>query len=255
MTTPTYLLFSNQWHFNLIGDIQVIWDEYNGADINIGVYDDGVQSNHPDLNNNYNSVLEVRNGTGGQVGQSPNIGNNDGRGTAVAGIIAAENNGEGTVGVAYGATITGVNIFNAATYGYINDTSPAGQAAFLDITNQASTFDIMSNSWSDTSSFNLPQNQSEIGGRGYLYLQEIEQNLTQGRADLGTVVVQAAGDDAVDANGSGINSSRYTITVAATDINGEATSFTNVGASVLLTAPAASYTTDLTGNTGYNALG
>jgi subtilisin-like proprotein convertase family protein len=255
MTTPTDPLFVNQWHFNLIGDIQTIWDQYNGAGINIGIYDDGVQSNHPDLNNNYSNVLEVQNGTGGTVDQSPNIGNNDGRGTAVAGIIAAENNGGGTVGVAFGAAITGVNIFDAAVYGFINDTSPAGQAAFLDVTDQASAFDIMSNSWSDTSEFNLSQNQSEIGGRDYLYLQEIEQNLTQGRGGLGTIVVQAAGDDGVDANGSGINSSRYTITVAATDINGDATSFTNVGASVLLTAPAASYTTDLTGNAGYNALG
>ena len=173
----------------------------------------------------------------------------------MAGIIAAENNGEGTVGVAYGAAITGVNIFDTATYGFINDTSPAGQATFLDVVDQASSFDIMSNSWGDTSGFNLSQNQSEIGGRDYLYLQELEQNLTQGRAGLGTIAVQAPGDDGVDANGFGINSSRYTITVAATDINGDATSFTNIGASVLLTAPAASYTTDLTGNAGYNALG
>ncbi|MBL4751904.1 MAG: S8 family serine peptidase [Amylibacter sp.] len=255
MVTPTDPLFASQWHFNLIGDIQTVWDEYTGAGISIGIYDDGIQSNHPDLNDNYNSTLEVRNSTGGLVEQSPNIGNTGGRGTAVAGIIAAENNGQGTVGVAFDATITGVNIFDAGTYGFINDTSPAGQAAFLDVTGQASSFDIMSNSWSDTSGFNSSQNQSEIGGRDFQYLQEIEQNLTQGRAGLGTVVVQAAGDDGVDANGSGINSSRYTITVAATDTNGDAASFTNVGASILLTAPAASYTTDLTGNAGYNALG
>lgn len=255
MTTPTDSLFSSQWHFNLIGDIQTIWDEYTGNGVNVGIYDDGVQSIHSDLNNNYNSGLGVRDNFGSAVKQSPNLSSNDGHGTAVAGIIAAENNGVGTVGVAYGSKLTGVNIFDSATYGYVNATTAAGQNAFFNVVSQASSFDIMSNSWGGTPSYNASQNQNTFGGFDNRYLQEIQQNSIDGRGGLGTISVQAAGNDGIDANGSGINSSRYTITVAATDSNGAATSFTNVGSSILVTAPAAAYTTDLIGSLGFNASG
>ncbi len=255
MTTPSDSLFSSQWHFNLIGDIQTIWDEYTGSGINVGVYDDGVQSTHSDLNNNYNSGLGVHDNLGSAVNQSPNIGNNAGHGTAVAGIIAAENNGVGTVGVAYGSEVTGVNIFDSGTYGFVNAGTTAGQNAFFDVVDQANSFDIMSNSWGGTPRFRSAQDQNASGGFDNRYLQELEENLTEGRGGLGTVAVQAAGNDGLDANGSGINSSRYTITVAATDSNGDAASFTNVGSSILVTAPAAAYTTDLVGSPGYNAPG
>ncbi|KAB7609817.1 S8 family serine peptidase, partial [Amylibacter sp. SFDW26] len=255
MTTPTDPLFSSQWHFPLIGDIETIWDEFTGTGINVGVYDDGVQYTHTDLDDNYDFSLEVEDTfVNVLLDGFPNISNNDSHGTAVAGLIAAENNGEGTVGVAYGASITGVNIFDENTYGYVNFSTLAGQNAFVDVVDQADNFDIMSNSWGSAPGYTAAQN---LNGNTFasLYIAELESNSADGRGGLGTIAVQAAGNDALDANGSGTNASRFTITVAATDISGNAASFTNYGASILITAPAASYTTDLTGNSGYNAAG
>jgi hypothetical protein len=47
-----------------------------------------------------------------------------------------------------------------------------------------------------------------------------------------------------------VNASRHTITVAATDSAGFAADYSNFGASILVTAPAAEVTTDLSGAAG-----
>jgi Ca2+-binding RTX toxin-like protein len=155
--------------------------------------------------------------------------------------------------VAYNASITGVNILNAMTYGFKDYVTEAGQAAFLSVIAQARGLDIMVNPWDETPSFS--ENQSNINTFEYRYLDQLEQNLTVGRNGLGTIVVQASGDDGSDANGSGMNASRYTLSVAATDMNGIASISSNFGSSILLAAPAAAYTTDLIGDDGFNQSG
>jgi hypothetical protein len=40
MVTFSDPLVAQQWHLKLLGDINTIWNEYSGADITIGVYDD-----------------------------------------------------------------------------------------------------------------------------------------------------------------------------------------------------------------------
>ncbi|MBE9477303.1 MAG: S8 family serine peptidase, partial [Proteobacteria bacterium] len=255
MTTPNDTLFPDQWHFNLIGDIETIWDQYTGRDVNIGIFADGIQFTHTDLDNNYNNTLQIVDDAGVAVSAAPNLTNNDALGTAAAGIIAAELNGDGTVGIAYRASITGVNILDATTYGFLGFTTSIGQSAFLHVIDQAASFDIMTNVWSKTAAFDLSKSQTTIGSFDYLYLQELEQNMSEGRLGLGTVVVQAAGDDGIDANGSSINASRLTISVAATQSDGSATELTNIGSSILIAAPAANITTDLIGDNGYNATG
>ena len=57
MPTPVDPLFTQQWHFPLIGNIQAIWDEFTGAGVSVGVYDQGVQYTHPDLAANYDASL------------------------------------------------------------------------------------------------------------------------------------------------------------------------------------------------------
>ncbi len=255
MTTPSDPLFPSQWHFNLIGDINAIWNEYTGDGVNIGVYGNGIQSTHSDLDDNYNSTLGVVDTNGTLILQTPNLINNAAQGTAAAGIIAAEKNGGGTVGLAYNASITGVNILDPAIYGYLHYTTSAEQSAFESVINQASSFDVMSNTWSNIASFDLSRSKTAPDSIDYLYLEQIKQNLAEGRQGLGTVVVQAVGDDGIDANGSSINSSRFTVSVAATDNNGFATELTNFGSSILISAPTAAVTTDLIGNDGLNASG
>ncbi len=250
-TTPTDPLYASQWHFTLIGDIQTIWDEYSGVGVHVGVYDSGTDYNHEDLAANYDSSLHVVDGANNPIDPGvPNGSADNPHGTATAGLIgAAMNNGVGGTGVAWGTSLTAVNIFNPVLYGYVNAADPSG---FMDVAGQAAgLFDITSNSWGATPLFGSYQsltNGSFADGLDEVY----GLNAANGRGGLGTITVQAAGNDNLDANGDGVNASRFTITVAATEQTGFAAWYSNYGASILVTAPAAAVTTDITGGDGYD---
>lgn len=235
-----------------MGYIEAIWDEFSGVGVSVGVYDDGIDYNHVDLNDNYDSSLHVLDGGGTAVDPFP-VGNNA-HGTASAGLIGAESdNGTGGTGVASGVTLTGVNIFNSGIYGYINAADSSG---FLDVAGQAAAnFDISSNSWGSTPNFGSNQNisvSSSFAGE----LDAVHSTLSStGRGGLGTIVTQAAGNDDLDANGSGTNASRFTITVAAADEFGDIQGYSNHGSSILVTAPSGSVTTDISGSAGYTSSG
>ena len=247
MTTPTDPLYGDQWHFPLMGNIEAIWDEFSGAGVSVGVYDDGVDYNHPDLNDNYDASLHAVDDLGIEIYPLP-VGD-DAHGTACAGLIGAEsNNGIGGTGVASGVTLAGVNIFNSAIYGWVNAADSSG---FMDVASQGTNFDISSNSWGSTPAFGANQNIHDATSfAGELHLVNETLSAT-GRGGLGTVILQAAGNDALDANGSGTNSSRFTITVAAADETGNIQDYSNFGASILVTAPSGSVTTDVSGSAGY----
>ncbi len=241
MVTPTDPLFPTQWHFPLIGDIQTIWDEFTGAGVNIGIYDGAVETTHPDLAGNYNPGLEVTDFGGNTVVQ----GAPDFHGTAVAGLIGAPNNGIGVVGVAYGSSLTGVDIFGTGVFGNVN----GSLSEFLHIVGQQSNFDIINNSWGSTPAF-LNDQSLNSGGFADLVADAYATASALGRGGLGTIEVQAAGNETLDANGSGLNSSRHTITVSATDQQGDSASFSNFGTSILVAGPAAAVSTDVTGAGG-----
>mgnify|MGYP005847180649 CR=1 FL=1 len=238
MTTPTDPLFSSQWHFPLLGDIETIWDEFTGAGVSVGVYDGAVEAAHPDLNGNYDASLHVTD----FGGATATPGAPDFHGTAVAGLIAAGSNGLGGVGVAYDASVTGVDIFDPTVFGFINGTL----SEFLHVARQQDNFDIVNHSWGGSPTFSGSLNLLLNNFDGQVEDVYATESAT-GRGGLGTIIVQAAGNDRLDANGSGLNASRYTITVGATDGNGDVMDFSNFGTSVLVAAPAAAVTTDVTG--------
>ncbi len=245
---PTDPLYEDQWHFDLIGDIETIWDDYDGSGVIVGVYDDGIDYNHPDLDDNYNGGLAAFDPLGNRLDPYPAlfVADGDGHGTSVSGLIAAEaNNGTGGVGVAFGATLGAVNIFDPALYGYVN----GDFAAMMDVAGQAVKYDISSNSWGAT-----PMYTQGLDDGGFAdQLDEVYREVVRdGRGGLGTIITQAAGNDDMDANADGVNASRFTITVAATDSTGGAAWYSNYGASILIAAPAAEVTTDLTGSAGYD---
>ena len=243
--TATNPLYATQWHFALIGNIEAIWDEYDGTGVTVGVYDDGVEAGHVDLAANYNASLELVDDLGNPLPPVP-IGSADGHGTAVAGIIGAANNDIGGVGVAWGVSLTGVNIDynNTGLYGSINGPDAA---AFRDLLAQGAAFDIVSHSWGGTPLYQA--DQSLANGNDALDAQAWEGISATGRGGLGTIVVKSAGNDNRDANGEGRDASRFTITVAATEADGMASHYSNFGASILVAAPAAAVTTDLSGDT------
>lgn len=262
--TPGDTLYGDQWHLTRMGDIETIWDEYGGQGVHVGIYDDDVEYTHPDLAANYDVGSQLTISLYGSDwlldALEPAL-SGYAHGTSVAGLIAAGNNGFGTVGVAWGSTITGVPIFTGMAD--INN-SFDGFVAALD---QADHFDIISNSWGATPIFwqdALPQNDAINAG----FLHAVE----NGRGGLGTIVVKAAGNDDMNANGDGADTTHATIIVGAYDFTGDAAYYSNYGANLLVSAPSSGdartffeypgqnidpgiVTTDLTGANGYNLIG
>ncbi|SFD26925.1 S8 family serine peptidase [Tropicimonas isoalkanivorans] len=263
MALPNDPLRSLQWHLDLIGDIETVWADYTGASVTVGVYDDGFEYTHDDLKTNYDATLHFRDSTSNTYDPmtTENV-----HGTAVAGLLGAEaDNGLGGVGVAYDVTMTGINFVGDIQF------EESADALTLEALAWAANFDIMNNSWGEGAGYGyllkFPFGPSFYGGevdpdapgsladpasRASLWEGEYAKISAAGRDGLGTVIVQAAGNDASNANGYALNASRFTITVASTDSEGNADPFSNWGTSILVAAPAASVTTDLMGANGAN---
>jgi len=242
MTTPSDPLYSSQWHFALIGNIETIWDEYTGNNINVGVYDDGVESGHEDLSGNYNASLHYS-GIGSDDGQ-PNSGS-AGHGTACAGIIGASNNGVGGVGIAYDVNLTGID--------FLGDLQYASYSVVMDSLSYAQNFDIVSNSWGGDPLFQPYTDMGDTGSYRANMIDAWGDAVDLGRGGLGTIITKAAGNDTLNASGDGLNGTRYSITVAATDSSGDVASYSNYGSAILIAAPAAAVTSDRSGSDGYSS--
>jgi subtilisin-like proprotein convertase family protein len=234
--TPDDPLYSQQWHLAMLGDIEAVWADFTGAGVSVGVYDNGIEYVHPDLWDNYDDSKHVW-VNGSQLDPAPSGTVTAEHGTAVAGVIAAVDNGEGGVGVAFGAALTGINIFGGPAD--INGTNISSYQQAID---QAWTFDIINNSWGSAPDFNNESAPSTLAS-----LSGFQTAVETGRGGLGTIVVKAAGNEYDNANGDALNASRYTITVAAHDQDGDASWYTNRGPNVLVSAPSSGSSADADG--------
>ena len=142
-------LLHRQWHLENTGqsggvagidiNLEGVWDDYTGAGVAVGIWDDGVQRTHHDLDDNYDAGLHIV--VDGVLHDPAPGAPGSAHGTAVAGVIAAEVDGVGTVGVAYGATIAGVDIFYDPTLNF--------DRSFDELDN----FDVTNHSWGFTVPF------------------------------------------------------------------------------------------------------
>ena len=109
-------LYGCQWHLSNNGQFSGgAWQDINveevwaagtrGAGINVAVVDDGMHYAHEDLKDNVEASLNHD-----YTGQDDIYDSYEDHGTAVAGIIAAQNNSIGMRGVAPRATIYGYNL-------------------------------------------------------------------------------------------------------------------------------------------------
>jgi subtilisin-like proprotein convertase family protein len=258
---PNDPLYSQQWHFSRLGNIEKIWDQFSGAGIHVGVYDTGIELTHLDLAGNYdpsrnlvfNSVTVS--GAPNPAGQPDSRAR--GHGTAVAGIIGAALNGEGVVGVAWGAALTSINIDDSTTP---YDLSTGNTLDFAEVIRWGiGRFDVTNNSWNTLPAYDPNANVNQPSG--FATVNEAFADVCAlGRNGLGTIIVQGIGNNNLDAQGTGLNGSRFTITVAGFGSDGFAADYSNYGACVLVTAPTRStvtspdgvVTTDLIGTDGYN---
>ncbi len=254
LTVPTDALYSSdvQWHLGYIGSfgfrsspsaaatggLEAVWADYQGDGIDVGIWDDGVQRTHWDLSANYDASKQVT--VSGTLNDGQPLTSTDGHGTAVAGLIAADDNGTGGVGIAHDAQITAIRIFGGA------DDINSAWSRYLQTLDSLGQFDVTNHSYGGYPDFSR-----------YGDVAKFQAAAVSGRDGLGTVNVKSAGNDNVDGNGEALDSSRFTVTVAAIGNNstGNIASYSTYGAHVLVSAPAASVTTDLLGSSaGYNGL-
>lgn len=248
--TPNDPLYSSQWHLALIGrlgftgpifeGLERIWASANGTGVRVGVWDDGAQRSHWDLAANYDPSGHVI--IQGTLNDGQPLTSTDGHGTSAAGLIAADANGLGGVGLAHGTSITGIRIFGGTDD--INSAWPR----YLQTLDALSRFDVTNHSYGEEPSFLVYGDVAKFAAAA-----------AGGRGGLGTVNVKSAGnggDDEIgdDGNGNPIDASRFTVSIAALDKVGQVTSYSNHGAHILVSAPAGSITTDLLGSAGYNGL-
>lgn len=122
-TEPTDDRFPAQWHMlnTLTGnDINIlpVWKYFTGSGVTVGIADTGTDVEHVDLKANINTNLSYNFVHGISdvfpVGEaSSSLSAARGHGTHVAGIVAAANNGYGTVGVSPNASIVSLKVLGS----------------------------------------------------------------------------------------------------------------------------------------------
>lgn len=231
-------LYAEQWHLARLGGIEDVWADYTGLGITVAIYDDGIEYDHIDLDDNYDASQHLR-WLGTELDPYPANENEANHGTAVAGVIAGERNGEGTVGIAYDATIVGVNIFSGLAN--INQADTSGFEYAID---QMGNFDVVNHSWGGA-----PTYLNDTAAPILAYVQAAEDATTFGRGGLGTIILKAAGNWADSSQGDFTDTTRFSITVGAYDSDGDVSWYSSRGANMLISAPSSGNTiVDADGN-------
>lgn len=253
---PNDPLVPNQWHLKnsstsrTDANLEGAWNYggsggVTGTGIRIGIVDDGLQTAHPDLVTNVDTINDYDwNG----ADSDPNPGTGDDHGTACAGNAAARgNNGLGGAGTAPEATLVGLRLIAASV-------TDAQEAEAMD--RSKDLIQIKSNSWgpSDTGTV--------LEGPGPLAQAAFRTAVTSGRGGLGTIFLWAGGNggNANDnSNYDGYANAIETIAIGATDSLGNRAYYSEPGANLVVCAPSSGAspalgitTVDRTGANGYN---
>ncbi|KAI8647352.1 peptidase S8/S53 domain-containing protein [Parasitella parasitica] len=205
--------FDRQWH--LINreerghDVNVtgVWSQgITGKNVVVAILDDGLEMNHPDLQDNYfaKGSYDFNDHTDEP---RPRL-NDDTHGTRCAGEIAAVKNDVCGIGVAYDAKVAGIRILSG-------DITEADEAAALNYAYQENS--IYSCSWGPADSGEVAEAPQGI------ILDAIKNGIYKGRNGTGSIFVFASGNGGThddNCNFDGYTNSLYTITVGAIDKQG-----------------------------------
>ena len=252
--TPNDPKFSDQWHLQNTGqtngmsgedaNITGAWNSYKGTGIVIGIVDDGLDWNHPDLSTYYESSLDYD--YCGNDGD-PTPASNKAHGTASAGVAAGVgDNNIGVTGAAPEAGLAGLQLISCSTTD-IRESSA--------LAHERQEIDIYSNSWGPS------DDGKTLEAPGPLMLAAMENDALLGRSGLGNIITWAAGnglDDNDNSNYDGYANLRYTIAVTAVTHNGVQSYYAEPGANILVAAPSNGdgegiTTTDIEGSGGYTS--
>ncbi|WP_427501722.1 S8 family serine peptidase (plasmid) [Methylomonas sp. MED-D] len=230
--------YAKQWYLGAI-NAQTAWNMgYTGQGVQVLVLEPSGQFavsrqaadlNHPDLVDNKSAEFI-------------DTANHSVHATAVAGVIGADRNGIGGVGVAYDSDLNSI--------GMVPENSVSGYQA--DLAN-LKHYDIVNNSWGHTNPWNDDKAYLGASVEQASDNQAIENAVRQGRNGLGTVLIFGAGNDrakAYDAGLSSLTNNAWTINVGAInrtgDIGGGSSvvkPFSNRGANILVAAPGSNIVT------------
>jgi Ca2+-binding RTX toxin-like protein len=261
MPLPTDPMLAQQWYLLNTGagldlNLTGVWNPaegraYSGAGVRVAAIEDGFDYNHADLAANYDTTRDI------------DYTDNDGdpfgtdfqsHGTAVLGIIGADNNGIGVVGIAFDASLVGIRTNFASGDRFVKSAADGIRDAALvtlaDVVNVSVTI-----------ANNLPGKY----GNGFdpdrldEYRSAIGDAVTQGRGGLGMTVVKVAGNsrsDDYDVNAEYMTNETRQIVVAAVDKDGFVSRYSSYGATLLVSGFGTDgdiYTTDRTGSAGYRS--
>lgn len=220
--------YSDSWGVQYIGSQAVHEQNINGTGVKIAILDTGIDYNHPDLINNYKGGYDFVFNDADPMDDTtgPTI---NSHGTHVAGIIAAQNNGIGTVGVAPKADIYAIKVLDGGGF---------GQASLI----------ISGIEWAMTNSIDIIS----------MSIESIEDNSAVHDAidasnNSGILLVAAGGN-----NNSGTGSVKYpaayepVIAVTANDQNGMKAGFSPIGQKIEVSAPGVNVLSTIIGG-GYGS--
>jgi subtilisin-like proprotein convertase family protein len=245
--------FGDQWHLQNTGQTNGLagedanltgaWESYLGTGVTIGIVDDGLDRDHPDLSTNYDNTNDWD--FCGNDG-NPTPSRWDAHGTAAAGVAAATgDNNVGVSGSAPDANLAGLQLISCG----LSDTRESNA-----LNHENQIIDIYSNSWGPSDS------GSVLDGPGPLVVAAFEDDVANGRGGLGNIITWAAGNgySSDDSNKDGYANARQTIAVSAVTHQGTASSYSEPGANILIAAHSDGSgegitTTDIEGSDGYTS--
>lgn len=205
---PTDPDYNEQWFHDYIGTRYAWAAGYKGQGVKVAVIDTGLSRNHEDLAAN---AVDGKTFVNGANGTTQNT-DNQTHGTHVAGIIAADDNNKGGVGVAPDATIRGYSVFAADGTCKTSWIKSAINAAVIDGN------DIINMS---LGSPNYDAQYEEVINNAY---------------DNGVTIFASSGNDDTGANNYPAAYAN-TISIGAIDENGTRASFSSYGSTVTLSFP------------------
>ncbi len=227
-------LMSLEWHLHNDGqngvkpgadvNAQEAWSLSRGAGVKVAVIDTGFDLAHPDINYDGQGYDAVQN----KEGASAPIKSKENHGTAVAGIIAAKDDGIGVVGVAPEATIIPIRLIPDDGYVSVSNIVLAHRKA-VELGAQ-----IINNSWGS---------YDPSAGDQVIELSQVEKDLYQelyeeSNNGKGILVVFASGNSGASTlNNAPEAREPTTMAVGATDSSDMRSSYSNYGPELDLVAP------------------
>ncbi|XP_066567230.1 proprotein convertase subtilisin/kexin type 5b isoform X2 [Amia ocellicauda] len=212
--TSMWYIHCNDDINNCQSDMNIVgaWKRgYTGKNVVVTILDDGIERNHPDLIQNYDTQASY-DVNGNDLDPMPryDASNENKHGTRCAGEVAASaNNSHCTVGIAYNAKIGGVRMLDG-------DVTDMVEAKSLSL--QPQHIDIYSASWG-------PDDDGKtVDGPASLARQAFENGIRMGRKGRGSIFVWASGNGGRSRDHcscDGYTNSIYTISISSTAESGK----------------------------------